>query len=211
MIGKVFDHLSVVERLEDYVTPTGGKHKRYLCKCSCGKETAVLKEYLTSGRQKSCGCQRGREITHGHTSTRIYRIWANMVNRCTNPNNPAYHNYGGRGITVCDEWRKFEPFLAWAESSGYSDQLTIDRIDNESGYYPENCRWVNDFTQANNKRSNRFVEYGGQSMTLADWSRAVGIPYKTLHRRLVASGWDVERALTQKLRKGKSTVCQTQN
>lgn len=125
-----------------------------------------------------------------------------MKNR-TDPNNPAWKNYGGRGIFVCDSWKSYENFRDWANANGYTDKLTIDRINNNLGYNPLNCRWVDDFTQANNKRNNHIVIYNGQSKTLSEWANYLQIPYKTLYRRFVTLGWDINRAFNQPLRKSR--------
>ena len=202
MVGKQYGKLTVVREVDPYVAPSGGKHKKYECLCSCGKTAYVLKEYLTSGRQKSCGCLKKENgiTTHGEIHTRLYRIWGNMCNRCTNPSNPAWHNYGDRGIKVCDDWLRYENFRDWANSSGYTENVTIDRIDNNKGYSPDNCRWADLITQANNKRNNHIIEYNGTSMTIAEWAVETGIPYKTLFNRFHL-GWSAERALTQPMRK----------
>ena len=203
LIGKRFERLTVESRAEDYVSPSGNKHCRYLCVCDCGNKKIVYKEHLTSGRTKSCGClkkENGRP-THREIHTRLYKIWGNMCNRCSNRANPAWKNYGGRGIVVCEEWKSYEKFREWAYTNGYSDNLSIDRIDNDKGYSPDNCRWVDSYTQANNKRNNHVVEYNGESRTLAEWANYLNIPYRTLHHRVVGLGWDVDRAFTQPLRK----------
>ena len=202
IIGERYGRLLVVERANDYISKSGGAHRKYVCVCDCGNRVEVLKEHLMSGRQKSCGCLRkenGRP-THREIHTRLYKIWGNMCNRCPNPNNPAWHRYGGRGITVCDEWKSFECFRDWAKANGYSESLTIDRKDNNGGYNPTNCRWVDNFTQANNKQNNRLIEYNGEIKTVAEWANIVNIPYKTLYRRIAGLGWAVERAFTQPVR-----------
>lgn len=203
MIGRKFGMLTVIERADDAVCPSGSKHKRYKCLCNCGNETIVLKEHLTSSRTKSCGCMKKNNkspYVHGEIHTRLYTIWGNMVNRCTNPNNPAYQRYGGRGIEVCREWMDYLGFSKWAKSNGYNDELTIDRIDNDCGYNPKNCRWVDRYEQANNKRSNRMIEYHGETKTAAEWAKYIGMPYKTFINR-VYLGWDIERVFEQPLRK----------
>ena len=192
-----YGRLTVVKRVDDYVSPSGGKHHAYLCKCDCGNEVVILKDHLISGRQKSCGCLRhenGRR-THGEIDTRLYEIWGNMLNRCSNPNNPAWKNYGGRGIQVCEEWKKYESFRDWSLSNGYSDELTIDRINNNYNYCPDNCRWTDVITQANNTRRNHNVEYNGETHTISEWARIKNIPYKTLHRRIVSLKWNISDAL----------------
>lgn len=212
MIGKTFGLLKVLSRENDYITPSGGKHKKYLCECSCGNIVSVMKEHLTSGRQRSCGCLKKNccgHPTHREIHTRLYRTWGNMVNRCTNSNNPAWERYGGRGISVCNEWTDYITFSEWAKQNGYQDNLTIDRIDNNGNYCPENCRWVSTFVQANNTSKNHFITYNGDTKTIGEWARYLGIPYKTLHYRIVSLKWDIERAFTQPLRKRAN--CQTLN
>ena len=202
LFGKQFGNLVVGERVDDYVSPSGGKHKKYKCTCSCGNSKYVLLEHLTSGRTQSCGCLKksNGHPKHRQIHTRLYRVWGNMINRCSNPNNPAWERYGGRGITVCDSWKDFEIFKAWAESNGYSDTLSIDRIDNNKGYNPENCRWVDDVTQNNNRRNNVVITYNNQSHTISEWSKLLNIPYKVLYARLVSRNWEIERAFNQALR-----------
>lgn len=201
----------MLERVEDRVTKSGRKLARYKCLCDCGNFKVVDGRHLKDGTTMSCGCLANEVHKRSHgvgprcwwhdlIHTRIYRVWGNMVNRCTNPNNPAFPSYGARGILVCDEWLEFENFYLWAMSNGYSDELQIDRIDNDLGYYPENCRWADRITQSNNKRSNVFVEYQGEMMTVADLARKLDMPYKVLHARL-RNGWTLERAVSQPVRK----------
>ena len=137
---------------------------------------------------------------HGKGKTRLYHIWKSMRQRCTNPKCINYHNYGGRGITVCTKWDDFIRFEIWAIKSGYKDNLTIDRIDLNGNYCPENCRWVTYKIQNNNKRGNRLIEFNGEIHTLSEWSDIVGIEMPTLWGRL-KRGWDIERTLTSPLRK----------
>lgn len=128
--------------------------------------------------------------------TRLYSCWAAMKGRCNNPHYKEYENYGGRGISVCEEWYDFKPFAKWALSNGYRDDLTIDRIDNDGDYRPRNCRWVDRFVQANNKSNNHLVVYKGKTQTVAEWADALGVDYFTFSRRIRA-GWSVERAITE--------------
>lgn len=203
MIGKRFGKLVVIDSAPAYIAPSGGTHKKYVCVCDCGNTVSVLKEYLTSGRQKSCGCLKklNGNPTHNEIHTRLYSIWGNMCNRCSNPNNPAWNNYGGRGIKVCKEWLKYECFRDWAYANGYNNDLTLDRINNDDGYTPSNCRWVDDYIQANNKRNNHLITYNGVTKTIAEWALYFEIPYKTLHHRIAGLKWTVERAFTQPMRK----------
>jgi len=147
------------------------------CTCECGSKGEILQYNLTSGQSTSCGCYR-REVmgalnfTHGMSRTRIYRIWGDMKSRCTNPNFTEYENYGGRGISICEEWaNSFETFKEWALDNGYSENLTIDRIDNNGNYCPENCRWITLLEQANNTRANKHISLNGETHTISEWSR----------------------------------------
>ena len=135
--------------------------------------------------------------THGQTNTRLYNIWSGMRKRCNNENSDAYHNYGGRGIKVCKEWgESFEVFYKWAIEKGYRNDLSIDRIDVNKGYCPENCRWADRVTQANNTRFNLYIEFRGKIQSAEMWGKELGFPRGLISRRL-RKGWDIERALTE--------------
>lgn len=181
------------------------KNVRYWkCKCDCGTVRDVLEQSLKQGLSKSCGCVRSMKIAevgrtmgvkHGMTNTRLYRIYKHMRNRCYREKDIRYPEYGGRGITVCDEWMYFEPFAEWALSNGYSDSLTLDRIDVNGNYSPDNCRWADIITQASNKRNVKIYEYNNEKHTIAEWARIYDMNYKKLWKRLT-NGWDIEKALT---------------
>ncbi len=174
----------------------------WTCKCVCGKIVSKDTKSLVEGSTKSCGCkkielrnQSGKYMKHGMYETRLYRIWASMRNRCTNSTNPAYKDYGGRGITVCNEWNEFTVFMDWALNNGYSDDLTIDRIDVNGNYEPDNCRWATFSVQANNKRTSRYIEYRGEKHTVSEWARITGFNKTVIAERL-NRGWTEEEALT---------------
>lgn len=131
---------------------------------------------------------------HGMYGTRLYQIWYNMKSRCSNPHDRKYPLYGGRGIDVCDEWNKSENFIAWAISHGYRSYLTIDRIDNDDGYRPENCRWATRREQENNKRNNRRITINGVTMTATQWEDKMGLRRNIVHNRL-HRGWSPEKAV----------------
>lgn len=160
------------------------RHVQVKCQCDCGEIVVKKLTYLKCGDVLSCGCKR---YTHdGITSRwkeRLYRIWSNMKNRCNNPNECGYKNYGGRGITYCNEWETYPPFRTWALENGYSDDLTIDRINVNGNYEPSNCRWVNMKTQSNNTRRNIYVTYNGETHTMAEWSEITGIKLSNLYTR----------------------------
>lgn len=132
---------------------------------------------------------------HGGRYTRLYNIWLNMKQRCSNPKASHYEYYGGKGVSVCEEWKKsFSTFRDWALSNGYEDGLTIDRIESDKDYCPENCRWVTHLKQMSNTTRNVTLTYQGETHSLSEWSRIVGVPYGTLKSRL-RYGWSVERML----------------
>lgn len=204
LIGEKFGRLTVVEfdRLQN--------HKAYWkCVCDCGLVVIASGNNLRSGNTSSCGCLR-RETTKARglgnakhneshqNKTRLYTIWCGMRQRCSNPNKKYYNHYGGKGVRICDEWNNYSVFKEWALANGYADNLSIDRIDNNGNYEPSNCRWTTYLEQNNNRRSNVYLTYQGETKTMTQWARDKGIKPGTLCRRLKV-GWTVEEAL------GKST------
>lgn len=198
LTGKKFGRLTVLKRDDNQK----GKDATWVCKCDCGNLTKVTSGHLKDGHTKSCGClskERMSEITktHGMTNTRIYRIYHKMHLRCYSKVNPAYPSYGGRGITICPEWlgeHGLENFAKWSFENGYSDNLSIDRIDNNKGYSPENCRWATAKEQANNTRSTVFLTYKGETKPVSEWSKITGIPQDRLSQRK-RSGWTDEECI----------------
>lgn len=159
----------------------------YRCRCDCGKTIEVIARSLKANVTKSCGCRRGELISkslqsHGGSGSRLFRVWTGMKTRCYNKNEKRYANYGARGIVVCDEWRKsFEAFRDWALANGYDEnapygECTLDRIDVNGNYCPENCRWATMYQQANNMTSNHLIEYHGERHTISEWSTILNIP-----------------------------------
>ena len=205
LLGKKFTYLTVIEEI--------GRDKNgrviWLCKCDCGKLHKTLGKYLLNGDATSCGCRRleilnkkaKSNITHNMSNSRLYEIWIGMKGRCNNSNNKSYPNYGGRGITICKDWDKFENFYEWSINNGYSDDLTIDRINTDGNYEPSNCRWVNRKIQGNNTRRNHYLTYNGETKTMSEWADIKGIDYYTLRGRINNYHWSVEKALETPVRK----------
>ena len=169
-------------------------------RCDCGYVIEVLASSVRRGNTKSCGCIRReggpKNRKHGMSSSNIYNAWHKMLMRCINPTLKAYPYYGGRGITICERWHKFENFYA-DMGPRPSPQHSIERIDNDGNYCPENCKWITRAEQNANKRNNIVVEWGGEKMCLAEAARRIGIGYTTLKRRIVELKWPTERALTE--------------
>ena len=160
----------------------------WLCKCDCGNEINVPASSLKTGNTKSCGCYRvdiacKRFTKHGMKHTPIYTVWCLMIQRCTDPNATNYKNYGGRGITVCEEWKDFSKF--YEDMGDIPPGMTLDRKDNDGNYCKENCRWASYLTQENNKRNNIVITFHGQTKTLSQWARSSGINYHTLYSRYI--------------------------
>ena len=203
LTGQRFGRLVVIERAEDYVRPNGHPQVQWRCKCDCGNEKITVAYSLTHGLCTSCGCARTERIVnmnyeHGQSNSSLYRRWQHMKDRCYNPNDKRYKNYGRRGIKVCDEWlNSFENFYNWAVNNGYQEGLTIDRIDVDGNYEPSNCRWVTTKEQQFNKRNNKRFFHDGKNLTLPEWSEILHISLDTLVSRIYTRGWNVERALTE--------------
>ena len=184
-----------------------GRRLHWECSCECGGFIVVRGSELKAGNTVSCGCYNrqaasARLLTHGFCRFPEYSIWTGLVLRCTDPKIKQYPDYGGRGITVCEEWLSFENFYR-DMGPRPSRQHSLDRKDNNGNYCKDNCRWATMKEQQNNRRSNRILELGGESLTMSQWSDKIGIRPGTILARL-SSGWSVERALTQPLRGKKS-------
>lgn len=180
--GKRFGRLIAIK----YVIIEPKKNK-WICKCDCGNEILVSASRLIKGDTKSCGCyrkelMREKQTTHGQRRTRLYYIYRSMIQRCADEKSGQYNNYGGRGIKICEEWKKFECFYDWAHKNGYADNLKIDRIDNNIGYCPENCKWSTNLEQANNQRTNLMV--GDTGLTLTQYCRVNNVKYHTIRTRI---------------------------
>ena len=200
LTGQKFGYLSVVKRI-------GSRNNRTMweCKCDCGNYTIADTHSLTSQNTKSCGCRKyGGRLSHGgaNSHSRLYRIWAAMKSRCANPKNISFPAYGGKGVQVCAEWTRFEPFRDWARSNGYADNLTIDRINSEGDYEPTNCRWTTYKVQSNNTSRNHYVTAFGETLTISQWADRFGISDRTIAARINLLGWDAEDAVSKPVRGG---------
>lgn len=197
--GDKFNRLIVIDKTNE----KSNNSYLWLCKCDCGNEIKVKKWNLTSGNTKSCGCLKienikiaaQRNITHGMRHTKIYKIWESMKRRCNSEKTERYASYGGRGITYCEEWERFEPFYEWAKVSGYEEGLSIDRIDVNGNYEPSNCRWVTLEKQSFNKTNNRKVSYEDKELTIGELAKATDKSYHLLYQRIVKLGWSVNESI----------------
>lgn len=197
-IGERFGRLTVISHHHKQNT----RHF-VVCRCDCGRLKIVSTSDLKSHRTFSCGCL-SRELREERKKNKIKNenlryIWVGMRQRCNNPNNKSYKNYGARGIRVCAEWdtkKSFRTFEAWALKNGYRRGLSLDRIDNDGNYEPANCRWADAVTQANNKRGTIKINYNGNMLSVTEANNLLGFPKNLLYRRLY-SGWPIDRALTE--------------
>lgn len=207
LTNKRFGRLTAIKFAYSKKDSNGVPVRYWVCKCDCGNTLITRVASLRSGSTKSCGCLHTdklieRNYKHGLSDSTLYNSWSNMKERCLNPNHPKYMYYGGRGITVCEDWLDFEIFKKWALSNGFKDEkkrvrnrLSLDRINVNGNYEPSNCRWATDSQQANNKRITKRYFFQGKSLTIREWANETGISYHTLYSRLNECGWSVENAL----------------
>lgn len=197
LIGKRYGRLLVIEKADSL-----NGHTRWLCKCDCGKECVVHKSSLLSGNTRSCGCYKTENAKMLYSGARqkdkhLYAVWNGIKQRCTNPNNNSYHNYGGRGIRMDDTWaNNYESFYYWAIQSGYKRGLEIDRIDNNGNYCESNCRFVEKEMQANNKRNVKLYTIDGITKSLPQWCKHYGQEYYMVRQRVYKLRWPIKEALT---------------
>jgi hypothetical protein len=192
LTGQVFTNLTVIK----FAGQNEAKEALWECQCICGNTKVVRGSKLRFGEVKSCGCYKAPD-KHGHChkgkQTRTHSKWNAMLNRCNNPNMKFYDKYGGRGIKVCERWHDFRNFL---EDMGEAPMgMTLDRIDNDKGYFKENCRWATMKEQGRNRTNNILVTYNGKTQCLAAWGEEMGIPRSTINTRL-KRGWDTIKAIT---------------
>lgn len=193
LVGQKFGRLTVV----DAPDRCKGERAKLICTCDCGNSKEFLAKSVVYGRTKSCGCLQKETIgnarrKHGCSSTRLHTVWRNIKTRCYNPHSPTYKHYGGRGVGMCDEWRSdFAAFAKWAEENGYDplaerNECTVDRIDVNGDYCPENCRIANQKEQCNNKRGNRTV-----NVTISELADITGLDYFALYNGIVRRGGNI--------------------
>lgn len=197
LTGQQFGRLTAIKRVGN------GKHgeSRWLFKCSCGNMHIAYGRSVRSGNTQSCGCLNRERLLkrltkHGLSKTRIYSIFQGMYQRCYDKNNKHFKDYGARGINICDEWLSgFKNFYDWAMNNGYTDQLSIDRIDNNKGYSPNNCRWVTSATQVRNTRRNIIVNIDGERKTVAEWAAKLGVSPYTIYSKIKRKGIDPAKVI----------------
>lgn len=211
-IGEKVGRLTILEELEPRHMPSGRFMRQWHCVCDCGNYKNASYEYLNYGKVPSCGCYKKEKTsealrkavtTHGHRHERLYGVWAEMKNRCEKPQNKEYHRYGGRGIKVCTEWHDYAVFRKWAYDNGYDDNaargsFTLDRIDNDGNYCPDNCKFSDMKEQANNTSTVRFYKWNGSMYTI---SQIMEISKTQLSRNCLKKrlhkGMSVEEALSK--------------
>ena len=199
LIGQKFNRLTILDIWQD------PKKLYYMCRyqCDCGTVKEARLTYVKNGHLKSCGClkyihsaQPTKDDAVGKNKHPLYHAWASMMSRCYHKSSTAYYLYGGRGIKVCDDWRNFWNFVKWSDSvGGRPDGYTLDRIDVNGNYCPENCRWASVEVQQNNKRTNHHLTYNGETLTLSQWSRKLGLSRYAIQYRFM-QGWTAEDILT---------------
>lgn len=181
MTGEKFGNLQIIE----FAGLDSDNKALWLCRCDCGTEKVVPGKCLRSGSIKSCGCLKSkiaiqRNTTHGACRTKLYNSWRGMKERCLNPNSEAYRHYGARGITICSAWLDFTAFKDWALANGYSDGLSIERLDVNRNYCPDNCAWIPLSEQGVNKRSTKWITVNGATNTMSGWAREIGVEIQTI-------------------------------
>lgn len=197
-VGLRIGRLIITEFAGIKVTPMGVRRTLWRCLCDCGGETTISAKIIAAKTSQSCGCLQKERVsisakTHGESKTKLYKVWTAMRQRCNNPNDQQYENYGARGITVCDRWNA--SFASFKADVGVGRRgLSLDRIDNNKGYGPDNFRWATGSEQLSNTRRTIHIAHNGETMTLKQWSVRLGFPYMTLARRLKA-GWTVEKSI----------------
>ena len=209
LTGMIFGRLTVIK----YVGVNKHQRRLWLCACSCGEVTILPTYHLTRKVEpvRSCGClgqeiRRKKSTKHGQRHNRIYYVWQNMRRRCYDRTLPQYKDYGGRGLKVCTEWDDFNTFWEWSKKSGYTDKLTIDRINVNGNYCPENCRWVSRKVQNNNKTNNAYLTYRDVTKTRQEWAELYNLNVDHLRVLLRAFNDDLKFIIEEMLNKGYKQV-----
>lgn len=200
LTGQRFHRLVVISRAPGY--PGGSKGARWHCVCDCGNKTISGGTQLRNGDTKSCGCHARQFLgkphyKHGQHKHKLYIAWTSIKQRCLNPKNPVYPFYGGRGITICDEWLNNYPAFVAYMGTAPTDKHTVDRIDNNGNYEPGNVRWATRSEQVRNTRYTQMITHDGRTQCFADWVKESGIPHATLHYRIFKAHWPMDKALTK--------------
>ena len=197
-IGQRFGKLTILSKAEDYISKSNRHYTAWRCRCDCGNEVVKLGRVLERGYALSCGCSKSQDYP---SHEKLYDVWISIKQRCNNPNDSSYGNYGGRGIRVCDEWlNSYLSFREWAYKNGYSPEdsfhnSTVDRINVNGNYCPENCRIVNRKIQNDNTTRTRYITVNGETHTIKEWAKIKNINPHTLYMRLYKDHWDEEKAI----------------
>jgi len=196
IIGKKYNKLTCLRKDETRDS------RYYIFRCECGHEKSIISSNVIAGYTTSCGCvyKLGNNTKHGGKGTRLYNIWKTMRERCNNPKCKNHSIYYDKGIRVCSEWDDFSVFRDWSLKNGYSEELTIDRINGELGYYPENCRWATYLEQANNTKNVKLLTHNGKTQSYSMWERELGLTRGLINSR-VKKGWSVDRLFIPALNK----------
>lgn len=197
-LGMKYGDLKVVGADMSYIEKTYNSN-RWLFECECGKVISEMPSRVISGHKKSCGCRKSKQqIKHGLYSDPFYHTWWSMMQRCSNPKHHNYQRYGGRGIKVCAEWLNLAVFVEWAHSTypNSNERFTLDRINNNEGYSPENCRWATAKTQMNNRRKTACATINGETKSISEWCEIYNMPHQVVLSRIRCMKWDALKALT---------------
>jgi hypothetical protein len=190
-IGNIYGRLKVL-----YGIDTHANHALWVCVCECGNKIKSTGTHLRTGHTTSCGCSR---LKHGLSGSKVYNAWNAMISRCYNINNHNFKNYGARGISVCDRWKE-SPINFILDMGVPDSKMSIERIDVNGNYDPDNCRWATNIEQARNRRSNNIIDFNGTKMCASSWAEKLGINRSTLENRLTVRGWSIEKCLTEPVR-----------
>ena len=199
--GDKFGKWTIIEEITPKIISEKPR-RMFRCQCECGNIGEVQLSCLRNGHSTSCGCEQKKRVVETRTKHGLadkhplYLTWKNMKKRCNDPNSIGYKNYGGRGIIVCKEWiNDFQSFYNWSINNGWAKELSIDRIDTNGNYCPENCRWANVDTQMNNTTRNHYIEYNGNTYTLSTLSKHLNIPYNIVRYRISNCKWAINQLI----------------